>query len=68
MRFEWAELLATGVHRLGLKTDDFWLLTPAELELMLGQKAGPRPMGRERLDALVAAFPDEIGEMTDEQL
>ncbi|SEG39884.1 phage conserved hypothetical protein [Thalassococcus halodurans] len=68
MRFEWAELLAAGVHRLGLKPDDFWRLTPAELELMLGQKAGLRPMGRERLDALVAAFPDEIGEMTNEQL
>lgn len=68
MRFDWTELLAAGVHRLGLRPDEFWGLTPAELEMMLGHKAGPRPMGRDRLDALIADFPDETGATCDEQL
>ena len=43
---------------LRLTPDQFWALTPAELMLMLGRGAGAAPMGRARLDEMLAAFPD----------
>ncbi len=43
---------------LGLMPDQFWRLTPMELRLMLGE--GQLALTRARLDALVAAYPDEI--------
>jgi uncharacterized phage protein (TIGR02216 family) len=45
---------------LGLKPWEFWALTPAELQLMLGEGDGTKPMGRERLTELMSAFPDEM--------
>jgi uncharacterized phage protein (TIGR02216 family) len=50
---------------LGLRPVEFWALTPAELRLMLGQAGGVRPMARDGLEALLRAFPDTNGEMSD---
>ncbi|WP_425101195.1 rcc01693 family protein [Tropicibacter sp. S64] len=56
--FDWAALMRAGVRGLGLSPDEFWALTPAELQVLLGEGQGGRPMGRSRLDELMAAFPD----------
>lgn len=56
--FDWPSLLRAGVQALGLRPAEFWALTPAELRLMLGEDRGARPMGRARLEELIAAFPD----------
>lgn len=58
-RFDWSRLLRAAVQRLGLRPGEFWELTPAELMLMFGEGAGPTPLGRSGLEALMAAFPDE---------
>lgn len=63
-RFDWPALMRAGLRGLGLRPDQFWLLTPAELLMMLGHGAGSAPMGRARLDELAAAFPDS-GKGTD---
>ena len=55
---DWPGLMRTGLHGLGLRPDQFWSLTPAELALMLGMEPGSRAMTRERLAALAARFPD----------
>ncbi|AVW90767.1 rcc01693 family protein [Celeribacter baekdonensis] len=57
--FDWPALMRLGIRGLGLKPDEFWRLTPAELLLMLGTGSGTAPMGRTRLDELAKAFPDE---------
>ena len=57
-RLDWAGLLRAGVQGLGLRPEEFWRLTPAELRLMLGAGTGAKPMGRDRLEALLDAFPD----------
>lgn len=56
--FDWSVLMRAGMRGLGLKPWEFWDLTPAELRLMLGEESGATPMGRARLDELMAAFPD----------
>jgi uncharacterized phage protein (TIGR02216 family) len=56
--FDWPALMRAGMQGLGLTPDAFWALTPAELLMMLGDSAGPAPMGRDRLEALAARFPD----------
>ncbi|MFZ5964714.1 rcc01693 family protein [Thalassococcus sp. BH17M4-6] len=58
--FDWPVLMRAGMRGLGLSPDAFWALTPAELKLLLGAGSGIAPMGRARLDELVAAFPDRI--------
>ena len=55
---DWPGLMRAGIRGLGLKPEDFWKLSPAELALMLGEGAGPPPMGRARLEALLTRFPD----------
>lgn len=57
-RFDWPALMRAGLQGLGLTPEAFWRLTPAELALMLGAAPGAAPMGRARLEALVARFPD----------
>jgi uncharacterized phage protein (TIGR02216 family) len=59
---DWAGLMRAGLHGLGLTPAEFWRLTPWELRVMLGQAAGAAPMGRARLRALLAAFPDRGGD------
>lgn len=62
-RIDWAGLMRVGLGRpeaggLGLTPDAFWRLGPVELRIMLGTGAADAPVGRARLDALMAAFPD----------
>lgn len=56
-------MLRAGVRGLGLRPDEFWALTPAELHLLLG--GGSAPLGRSGLDALMAAYPDKRGDQDD---
>lgn len=64
--FDWPALMRAGMRGLGLMPDAFWSLTPAELQLMLGQGAGTGPMSRAGLDALLATYPDKgLGECND---
>lgn len=57
---DWAALLRAGVRGLGLKPDEFWALSPAELALMLGQDEGRAGMDRAGLSALAKAYPDKV--------
>ena len=60
---DWPALMRAGLRGLGLRPWDFWALTPAELELMLGKPAGVAPLMRDRLEDLMKDFPDgEEGE------
>lgn len=59
-RFDWPLLLEAGVRGAGLKPHEFWSLTPGELMLILGQGRLARPMAREAMAALEAAFPDNL--------
>ena len=56
--FDWPALMRAGICGLGLRPEEFWALTPAELRLMLGIGADRGPLGRDRLEDLLAAFPD----------
>lgn len=58
---DWQGLLRSGLHGLGLRPDQFWALTPAELALMLGIEAGAPAMTRGRLAELAARYPDRGG-------
>ena len=64
--FDWPALMRAGLHGLGLSPDIFWALTPAELQMMLGSKAGNGPMLSEGLAALMAAYPDIIKDRDDD--
>ena len=62
-RIDWAGLMRVGLGRaeaggLGLSPDVFWRLGPVELRIMLGIGETAAPVGRARLEALMAAFPD----------
>lgn len=57
--FDWPVLMRAGMQGLGLRPDQFWQLTPAELRLMLGQGGSEAPMNRAGLAALQAAYPDK---------
>lgn len=57
--FDWAVLMAAGIRGLGLRPDEFWRLTPAELRLMLGEGGQGAPMRRAGLEALLTAYPDK---------
>lgn len=59
--------MRAGLHGLGLTPDVFWALTPAELQMMLGTKAGNGPMLSEGLAALMAAYPDKKKDQNDER-
>lgn len=65
--FDWPALMKAGLHGLGLTPDTFWALTPAELQMMLGSRAGTNPMLREGLAALMAAYPDKKKDQSDER-
>ncbi|MCF3974793.1 phage tail assembly chaperone [Paracoccus sp. EGI L200073] len=51
--------MRAGLHGLGLRPDQFWTLTPAELALMLGIEGESPAMTRGRLAELAARFPDQ---------
>ncbi|TMV90170.1 phage tail assembly chaperone [Thioclava sp. BHET1] len=64
---DWPGLMRAGLHQLRLTPAAFWALTPAELALMLGgTSGGARPLARAGLSELMARFPDETGERSDE--
>lgn len=63
--FDWPALMRAGMRGLGLKPHQFWALTPAELQLLLGPEAARAPMGRRALEELLAAYPDNEGEKRD---
>ena len=56
--FDWPGLLKAGGRGAGVKPEEVWRLTPAELALILGQDAAARPLTRGRLAELEAAYPD----------
>lgn len=56
--FHWPGLMRAGFQGLGLRPAEFWRLTPAELALMLSDRAGPQPVDRAGLAALLKAYPD----------
>lgn len=60
--FDWPGLMRAGMGALGLRPDEFWRLTPAELVLMLGDPAQAAPLDRARLMELARAWPDVIKE------
>ncbi|MCM2561038.1 phage tail assembly chaperone [Lutimaribacter sp. EGI FJ00015] len=55
---DWPGMMRAGLVGLRLAPDQFWALTPAELMVMLGKGASAPPMGRHRLEEMLAAFPD----------
>ncbi len=61
-RFDWPGLMRAGMRGLGLRPGEFWALTPAELALLLGTGSGAAPLGRDRLEELLRAYPDRAGE------
>ncbi|MCA0272687.1 MAG: phage tail assembly chaperone [Proteobacteria bacterium] len=58
--FDWPGLMRAGIGGLGLRPEEFWRLTPAELVFMLGDPGAAAPLGRGRLAELVRAWPDKI--------
>ncbi|MBO9464414.1 phage tail assembly chaperone [Tropicibacter sp. R15_0] len=56
--FDWPVLMRAGMRGLGLRPREFWDLTPAELQMLLGEGEGGQPMGRSQLNKLMDAFPD----------
>ena len=67
-QFDWGSLMRAGLQGLGLQPSVFWQLTPAELQMMLGQFGVETPLSRDRMNALLAAYPDEEGEATHDGL
>ena len=65
--FDWPALMRVGIRGLGLRPEEFWRLTPAELLLMLGDGGGSAPLNRARLDELSQAYPDKEKEIFDDQ-
>lgn len=57
---DWPGLMRAGMRQLGLRPDQFWALTPAELALMLGIEADTPIMTRNRLAELAARYPDKV--------
>lgn len=51
--------MRAGVVGLRLAPEDFWALTPAELQIMLGDPGQAGPLLSDGLDALMAAYPDK---------
>lgn len=58
-KLDWAALMRAGLQGLGLEPDAFWRLTPAELQIMLGDFGARAPLLSHGLDALMAAYPDK---------
>lgn len=58
----WREVMAIGLGRLLLSSEDFWALTPREFERALTGALGDgemrRPIDRTVLDELMRRFPD----------
>lgn len=61
----WPGLMRAGLRGAGLKPAEFWALTPAELELLLGKPGGVAPLTRARLEDLMRAYPDQEDDTKD---
>lgn len=57
-KLDWPGLMRAGICVLGLTPGDFWRLSPAELQLLLGPSEDRLPMNRTRLDDLMTVYPD----------
>lgn len=57
-KLDWPGLMRAGLRGLGLRPEEFWALTPAELSLMLGREAVRPPLTRSRLSELEQRWPD----------
>jgi uncharacterized phage protein (TIGR02216 family) len=57
---DWPGLMRAGLYGLRLTPRDFWRLTPAELQMMLGLSETSGPLSRETLNRLLDDFPDKI--------
>lgn len=66
IKLDWSSLMLAGIGGLGLAPDAFWRLTPVELQLMLGLPMAQGAMNRDRLEQLLAAYPDETQGERDE--
>ncbi|MBR9843296.1 MAG: phage tail assembly chaperone [Rhodobacteraceae bacterium] len=66
-RFDWSALLRAGLYGLRLRPEEFWALTPVELQIMLGQGAAAPSLTRQGLDALLRAYPDGKEGQADER-
>lgn len=55
---DWPALMRAGMQGLRLTPDAFWALTPAELQVMLGDPGQAAPLLSDGLEALMAAWPD----------
>ena len=62
---DWPSLMRAGMRGLRLSPADFWALTPAELQLMLGATGGQAPLLRKGLEALMAVYPDKTKDEID---
>ncbi|MFO8126935.1 rcc01693 family protein [Yoonia sp.] len=62
---DWAGLMRAGLHQLRLPPREFWALTPAELQIMLGATGAVAAMGRVQFDALLRDFPDQVKDEED---
>lgn len=58
--------MRAGLQGLQLKPAEFWALTPAELQMMLGKGAAQAPLLSGGLEALMAAYPDKDRRNEDE--
>jgi len=57
--FDWPAMMRIGLHRMGLKPDEFWGLTPLEFLIISGLEGrGSAVMTRSGLAGLCAQFPD----------
>lgn len=61
-RIAWHRLMRLGLAQMGLRPDEFWNLTPAELMLMAGSGEGREALTRSGLEELAARFPDAPSE------
>ncbi len=62
---DWPALLRLGLTQLRLRPAEFWALTPAELEMMLGRDRRTGALGRAGLEELARRFPDVTKETGD---
>lgn len=51
--------MRAGMTGLNLTPDVFWALSPAELQMMLGDPGQSAPLLRDGLEALMQAWPDD---------
>jgi uncharacterized phage protein (TIGR02216 family) len=56
---DWPGMLRAGLSGLRLSPAEFWDLTPAELQLLLGSTRPPASLNRQGLAELMHRFPDQ---------